>query len=189
MKKHSIVIVALTALFALMPFTHGRAQHVAIKTNALMWMAATPNFSCEFVTGEHASVDVSLLGHYKPYGLDSKLAGLQPEFRYWFNGRPMTREFIGVAALLATYDMTWNKNVFDGDAAGIGVTFGYNFALKKRFNIEVFGGFGAVYFQQKQYNVNDNYDDFFPDGSKRTNANGYKLLPIKLGVSISYVIK
>ena len=29
----------------------------------------------------------------------------------------------------------------------------------------------------------------FPDGSKRTNANGYKLLPIKLGVSISYVIK
>lgn len=183
--KHFLVIT----LFAFLSWHSISAQQIAIKTNALMIAAGTPNISSEFVTGEHTSIDVSLFGHYKPYGLNSKLIGFQPEFRYWFNGRPMVREYLGIAALATSYDMTWNKNVFNGDAAGLGVTFGYVLSIKERFNIEFYGGFGAVYFQQKQHSINDNFDDFSTDNSIRPNAYGYKLLPIKLGVSLSYIIK
>ena len=39
------------------------AQQVGIKTNSLMWAAATPNIGCEVVVGEHSSIDLSAFGH------------------------------------------------------------------------------------------------------------------------------
>ena len=117
-----------------------------------------------------------------------KTNGLMPEYRYWFNGRPMTREFVGIAALGVSYDITWGDRIYQGDAAGAGITFGYALNLSRRLNVELYGGFGAVYFKQKQYYKNDNIEDY-TDGTAQANANGYKLLPIKIGVSISYIFK
>jgi transcriptional regulator with XRE-family HTH domain len=39
-----------------------------------------------------------------------------------------------------------------------------------------------------EYLQNDNIEDY-TDGTAQANANGYKLLPIKIGVSISYIFK
>ena len=187
MKQH-IRIVSAVIVIMLGVWT-GQAQQVALKTNVLMLGGATPNLACEIVTGEHSSVDLSLFGHWTLYSMNSRLMGFQPEFRYWFNGRPMVREYIGIAALVVTYDMTLGKNVYDGDAAGVGFSGGYCFIWGKRLNLECYGGFGLVVFRQKQYYKQDHYDDYFPDGIIRPNAHGYKLLPIKLGVSLSYIIK
>ena len=41
---------------------------------------------------------------------------------------------------------------------------------------------------QKQYYKNDNLEDY-TNGTAQANATGYKLLPIKIGVSISYIFK
>ena len=120
---------------------------------------------------------------------DSKVIGVQPEYRYWFNGRPMTREYIGVALLGTTYDMQFGRNVYDGDAVGVGLTAGYSLSLGKKLNIEFYGGFGVVGFWQKLYYKDDTYEDYFSDGSVKTNSHGYKLMPVKLGVSISYILK
>lgn len=165
------------------------AQQVAIKGNALMYAVGMPNLDFEFVVGDHSSMDLSVFGGYKPYGTDVKLIGLQPEYRYWFNGRPMVREYIGIAVLGATYDIQWKKNIYKGDAVGAGITMGYSMPLGKRCNVEFYGGFGAVYFQQKQYYKSDNFKDYVRNGLGKANAHGYKLLPIKLGVSFSYIIK
>ena len=165
------------------------AQQIAVKTNALMWTAMSPNLGLEIVTGENTSVALSAFGHVRPYGLDSRVAGLQPQFRYWFNGRPMTREFVGAGALLTTYDMTLKDNVYDGDAIGLGIIGGYVFSLGKRWTLELSGSFGFLYFHQKQYHYNDNYDDYFVDEAVKTNVRGYKLLPVDLGVTFVYIIK
>ena len=166
------------------------AQQVAVNTNVLLWGALTPNLGVELVTGEHSSVGLSFFGHKNPYGLKSRLMGFQPEYRYWFNGRPMTREYIGVGMLLTTYDITWKeKNVYDGDAVGLGLTGGYVFSLGRRWNLDLSGSFGLLWFHQKQYYVHDNYDDYFVDEAVKTNARGYKLFPVKLGVTFSYIIK
>ena len=61
--------------------------------------------------------------------------------------------------------------------------------MGKRWNLELFGGFGALLFHQKQYHADDHYDDYFVDEAVQANAWGYKLFPIKLGVTFSYIIK
>lgn len=166
-----------------------QGQQIAVKTNALMLGALTPNLGCEIVTGEHSSVDFSAFGHKNPYGITSTIIGAQPEFRFWFNGRPMTREYIGVGMLLTTYDITWKRSVYDGDAIGIGLTGGYVFSIGRRWNIELSGSFGFIGFRQKQYYVNDNYDSYFTGGGSRVNGWGYKMFPVELGVSVCYIIK
>lgn len=165
------------------------AQQVAVKSNGLMWLAMMPNVGCEFVAGERSTVDLSVFGSVSIYGNEAKIVGVMPEYRYWFNGRPMTREYIGVAALGTTYDITWGEKIYQGDAGGLGLTFGYVMNLSKRLNVEFSGGCGLVYFQQKQYFVNDSFDDYTGTGTVQTNANGYKILPIKLGVSITWILK
>lgn len=184
----AVVFVAVCAM--LVSSHEAKAQQVAVKTNALYWAALTPNVGCEIVTGEHTSVDLSAMGHWLPAGLPSKLLSIQPEFRYWFNGRPMTREFVGVTTMIATYDMTVAKKyVYNGNALMLGLVGGYVFALSDHWNFELCGGFGVLGFKQKQYYINDNYDDYFVDEAVKANSMGYKLFPAKLGVSFSYIIK
>lgn len=165
------------------------AQQVAIKTNGLMWLAMMPNAACEFVAGERSTVDLSVFGAVNIYGKEAKILGVTPEYRYWFNGRPMTREYVGIAAMGTTYDITWGRKVYQGDAGGLGLTLGYVMNLSKRLNVEFTGGCGLVYFQQKQYYVNDSFDDYIGAGGVQANANGYKILPLKLGVSVTWILK
>ena len=191
-KYHLTLLLRSTLLIVLLwlcslPVLH--AQQVAVKTNGLMLAAMAPNLGCEFVVGERSSIDLSAFGAVNIYGNKAKMIGFQPEYRYWFNGRPMTREFVGIAALGVSYDITWGRHIYQGDAAGAGITFGYSFNLSKRLNVECYGGFGAVFFRQKQYYVNDNFEDFQKNEAAHANATGYKLLPIKLGVSISYILR
>lgn len=184
---HASVLFSLAAFLAC--GERMSAQNLAVKTNALMWAALTPNAGLELVTGEHTSFDFSVFGHRNPYGMSSEVLGIQPEFRYWFSGRPMVREFIGVGALLATYDTVVGQKVFDGDALGVGLTGGYVFPLGKRWNLELSGSLGLVYYHQKKYSVGDSYDDYFVDGKPKANSRGYEILPIDLGVTFTYIIK
>ena len=165
-----------------------KAQQIALKTNGLMLLGGMPNLGAEFVTGEHTSLDMTFFGAYKPYAKNIKLVGIQPEFRYWFNGRPMVREYIGIAALGTSYYIQWGETMYKGDAVGIGATMGYTLVMGKRWNLEFCAGFGAIYFRQRQYNVDDNLADYEANNPGKVNAKGYKLLPTKLGVSISYIL-
>ena len=185
-----------------------KAQQFAVKTNALMWGVLTPNAGVEIVVGERSSLDISAF--YKPsYSpelgsfFNSRIAGFQPEYRYWFNGRPMTREFIGASLMFADYDLTnadkstGMRYVYDGNAISLGIVGGYSFILGKknskdkvnRWRLELCGGFSFLGFFQKRYNINDSYDDYFVGEPVKANSWGYKLFPAKLGVTFTYIIK
>ena len=179
---------ALPLLLLLGSFTALHAQQIAVKTNGLMFAAMMPNVGCEFVVGERSSIDISAFGAVNIYGNKAQIIGLMPEYRYWFNGRPHDARIcrnIRPRHILRHYV---GRQHLSGDAAGAGVTFGYALNLSKRLNVEFHGGFGAVYFKQKQYYKNDNLEDY-TNGTAQANATGYKLLPIKIGVSISYIFK
>lgn len=180
---------ALLILFFLtVPFVaHG--QQFAVRANALSLAALTPEIGFEVVTGDRTSLALSAFGHVKPYGIDSKLIAVQPEFRYWFNGRPLVREYIGVTSYFASYDMTVSDIKYDGNAINAGFTGGYVFALGKRFNLELSAGIGVLLFKHKQYNVNETNSDYFIGAEPKANAYGYKLFPSKLGVTFIYIIK
>ena len=75
------------------------AQMLALKTNAAGYAAFAPNLGAELVTGNKTSFSLSAIGAIHSIGMDMFAFGAMPEFRYWFHGRPMTREFIGVGVL------------------------------------------------------------------------------------------
>lgn len=162
------------------------AQQFAVKTNALYFVAGSPNLGFEVVTGEHTSVELSFVGHYKPYGLRSVLLACQPEFRYWFSGRPLTREFIGVTAAAVKYNTDFRQLRYDGYSLVAGITGGYAFNLGKRWNVELSAGIGIAGFAHDRRGLNDNTGEL--QGGDRFNSWGYKIIPVKLGVCFSYII-
>lgn len=186
--RQIVTYLLSSLLFVWIGTQQGYAQHLAVKTNGLSLLAGVPNLGFEMVVGERSSLDVSAYGGYHPYGNDVRIVGIQPEYRYWFNGRPMVREYIGIALLAANYDLHWRKHIYDGDAVGIGITMGYSFPIGRRLNIECSAGFGAIRFWHQQYYKYDNFADYETNNQGKTNARGYKLFPAKLAVSISYVI-
>lgn len=184
--RYLVAMCAAVVLFLAGGQQEAHAQQVGIKTNALMWAAMTPNLGCEVVVGEHSSVDLSVFGHYNPYGINSQVLAFQPEFRYWFNGRPMIREYIGIGAMITSYDINVNRYVYTGNAMSLGLTGGYAFLLGSNWRLELCGGFGLISFWQKHYYETD---DYFVDKTVAANSWGYKLFPAKLGVSFTYIIK
>lgn len=173
----------------------GRAQRLAVKSNVLYLAALTPDLGVEVITGERTSVALSVFGHYKPYGLNSKLLVIQPEFRYWFNGRPLTREYVGISAFAATYDMSLPTkgdtmpNIFKGDGIAIGLSGGHVFNMGKRWNFELSAGTGILLFRQKQYFQGDNYEDYYVGELTKPNTWGFKIFPVKLAATFIYIIK
>lgn len=159
------------------------AQRLAVKTNGLMLGAGVPNLGVELVTGKRTSFEVSAFGGFNPYGKNIKIVGGMPEFKYWLSGRPMARFYLGISALATSYKITWNDKVYNGDAAGLGLNLGYSVLLSSRWNLEFAAGVGGAYFRQYKYNAGESI------GSGQSIGKGISLIPTKLAVSVSYIIK
>lgn len=188
MKATKIIACAGIALLALLG-GRASAQNIAVKSNALMLAAGLPNAGLEVVTSDRTSLDFSVFGGYKPYTLDIKAVGVQPEFRFWLSGRAMAREYVGVTVLGLTYDMRIKDKTYDGDALGFGLTFGYAWPLTARCNVEFAAGIGGYLFRHVQHSVRDNQADYIEQGYDMANASGFKILPSKLSVTFTYIFK
>ena len=91
-----------------------KAQMLAVNTDMLLDVMMTPNAGVEVVVGERTTLGGHIFGNYKPWGKDVKMVGVQPEYRYFFSGRPLHKFFVGAAGLIANYDITWKGKVYDG---------------------------------------------------------------------------
>ena len=92
MRNGRRVIAALSFLL-LCCGVHVHAQRVAVKTNALGWLTASPNVEAEFVLGSHVSLNMGIAAN--PISTDNfktTFTHFQPEVRYWLN-RPMVSHF------------------------------------------------------------------------------------------------
>jgi hypothetical protein len=168
------------------------AQMLALKTNAAGYAAFAPNLCAELVTGNKTSFSLSAIGAIHSFGMDMFAFGAMPEFRYWFHGRPMTREFIGVGVLGATYKLKTtdqgHRKIYKGNVGGFGLTFGYVWVLgqKQRWNMELHGGLGMYrYNQQARYGGEMNEVDWT---DTRYKEKGWVVLPYNVGLSFSYIL-
>ena len=184
------MILVLSAAFC----REGRAQRLAVKTNALSWAALAPDLGLEIVTGERTSLSLSVCGTDMPFNLPYQLFVIRPEYRFWFNGRPLTREYVGLSAFGARYAITLpagtgRANVFKGDGLAAGVSGGYVFNLSKRWNFELSGGTGLLLFRQKQFFSTDSYEQYFVEEVSKPNTIGYKLFPVNLSATFIYIVR
>ena len=184
--------LSLIALLLLLPLG-AQAQRIAVKTNLLSLGAATPELGVELVCGEKTSLALSAWGTRNPYWRDlsfgaetpTTLLALEPEFRYWFNGRPLTRFFAGVNAQFLSYDYPFQGTLYKGNAAGAGLIAGYVFNLGKRLDLEISAGSGMLFYRGKR----QVFEEPLPLEDQMPDSRGAKLVPTKLGVSLVYIIR
>lgn len=165
-------------------------QKAAVKTNLLYDVTTTLNLGFEFGLGKKTTLDIS--GSYNPWKFGDarwRLGLIQPEVRYWlcerFNG-----SFFGLHAHYAHYNvggLKWfsdnmKNNRYQGDLYGAGISYGYQWVLNDRWNIEATIGVGYARLKYDKY----------PCAScgtriKRDHRNYWG--PTKAGISIIYIIK
>lgn len=156
-------------------------QYIAVKTNALEWAIASPNIGFEFVVGRKLSVELSAGGNFLNSSKRINYVRLQPEVRYWFE-RPLVHHFVGLTSLFAQDNIHIDHKHFDGDLIGAGVTYGYNWVLGERWNIEATLGIGVVKYRQFKWKEGE----LKPEDPNDT---GVSIVPIKAGLSLSYIIR
>ncbi len=203
MKKY--LIIALLAVVAL-PGTIS-AQKAGIKTNLLYWATTTPNLGAEVKLAERYTLNLE--AGYNPFTLDAskevnrkiKHFLITPEVRYWFC-ESFNGHFLGINGNYSQFNISaveipkifysineptgmigMAKNTRnEGWAAGGGITYGYQWILGKRLNLEATLGLGYWY---------TNYEEF--DNRKcglfQQGFNRHLLGVTKCGLSIIYLIK
>lgn len=138
------------------------AQKVAIKNNLLYDATASPNLALEMATGQKTTLELGAGINWFNFS-DNRTAKhllVQPEFRWWmcdvFNGH-----FVGVHAHGAQFNVggwdipvgrleNFNENRYQGYLYGGGVSYGYQWLLSPRWNLEtsIGGGYARIHYDQ-----------------------------------------
>lgn len=173
--------------------------NVAIKTNLLYDLTTSINLGVEVKTGNQYSLDVS--ASYNPWNFSNrrkvKHFFVQPEFRYWFC-EAFNGHFLGVHGLYGQYNIAGsgrgigigipflNKETFEnrrhqGDMIGGGISYGYQWYLSPRLNLELTIGAGYLYFNYKIYECQT-------CGKEIDHRHKHYFGPTKLGISLMYIL-
>lgn len=176
--RRLIVLPILICFFSIGAY----AQRVALKTNILHWATMSPNLSAEFVCNRNITFDFGVTANpFQLKNIDTRAFAVYPEVRYWF-GRPMSEHFLGINAMFSQYDLRYKKDNVLGDAFTAGISYGYVFILGKHWNLETNIGVGWMRYRCKTWKEGETIP-MEPNKIKDIIA------PVRLGVTLSYIIK
>lgn len=173
MKKIIILLVALLSVTGI------KAQMIAAHTD-LAWDALQAwNIGGELTLNNRSTLILDGFYSKDPYMTEkgTKITAVQPEIRYYFGGRPMYHHFIGLNAICARYKVNWKNTNHKGVAAGVGLNIGYAVPLSKYWVIDAHTGIGILATHDRKVDLQDD--------SKW----GYSLVPTKIGITLSYIIR
>lgn len=193
----SILVYKYTLILAvILHFTaNGYSQNIGLKTNTLYWATATPNIGAEISVGRKLTLD--LTGGYNPweFGNNKKFKHwiAQSELRYWFC-ETFEGHFLGIHTQGGEFNIgrinlpglvfgSGSENYrYQGFFVGGGISYGYQWILSPRWNLEANIGIGYNYIK---------YDKFEPCncGEQLENKSSNYFGPTKIGLSIIYLIK
>ncbi|EFM01575.1 MAG: DUF3575 domain-containing protein [Hoylesella marshii] len=166
-----------------------KAQTFSVNTDLTMLALQTYNMGAEMTMGNRSTLGLSVFVNNKPYfHKEMKVVGVQPEYRYYFGGRPMYHHFVGLSLLAASYDMTWNNRNYDGTAWGAGLSFGYVIPLTDRLSIDAHAGVGVVFSHHKETMLDGSALVVNGDAPAAEGFWSHRILPTKIGVTLSYAI-
>lgn len=159
-----------------------QAQLVTIRTNMADWVTASPNLSAGFTISSRFSIDMSVTA--SPFRIRDDLyfrhLRLQPELKYWL-ATPLAKHYAGITAFYSIYDVGYRKRGYFGDSYAAGLTYGYSWIISRRWNFELSAGIGAVHYRIARYTPGKAHPQ--PDET------GWRIAPVKLGISFVYVLK
>lgn len=128
------------------------SQEVALKTNVPYWATTTLNLGMEVGISPKMSFD--LTGSYNPFVFhgDRKIKHwlIQPEWRFWTCQR-FSGHFFGIHAHGGQYNVALQKYRYNGWLVGGGLSYGYQWIIGRRWNLEVELGVGYAYMKDDKY--------------------------------------
>lgn len=185
MKKLLLMILTFCTL-------NSSAQNIAVNTDLVMDVLSAPSLGVEMTMTKRSTLGLNMA--YSPKMLYRKGHALvvQPEWRFYFSGRPMYRHFVGLGAMWTDYNFDLHGKHYEGNASGVGITFGYVWNIKNRWSIDFHSGLGAAFYKQKTWEYK-NFDKVAAElqatGTIAPNEHGTVFIPVRAGISISYVLK
>lgn len=186
-KKIKNIFLGALAAMLFLPIA-ANAQMLSVNSDVLWNVAMSPNIGLEMTVANKSTLQVNAITSQKPYGKDVRFTAVQPEYRFYYSGRPMNKHYVGVCAFGAVYKTTIKDKDYNGSAAGGGLTFGYVLPLAKRLNVDFHAGMGMAKYRQKEYYTGQEHDKN-AEGYEVANANGWLFVPTRIGVSLSYILK
>ena len=184
--------LSLFLFFILVLISVSHGQTIAIKTNALYWGTATPNFSIELGLGKQTSLNID--GGYNPFTFRHnekwKHVLIRSEFRYWTCER-FYGHFFGLHVGLVEFNIskkripfvnTLSYRRYGGRGFTVGLSYGYVWVIGNRWNIEATAGIGFLHTDYSLYKCNR-------CSQKQGDFSGNRIIPTKLGLSIVYMLK
>lgn len=155
MRLNRLLLVMILATCCV---TAAKSQKINLNTNMLYDATATINLGVEFKLGEKTSLQIPF--NYNPWEFGDtywKHFMVQPEFRFWFC-RIFNGSFIGVHAHYAKYNVgnidfidNLKDHRYQGDLYGAGISYGYQWILGNRLNLEATIGAGYARLSDKKY--------------------------------------
>lgn len=196
MNKHTLKITALSLLatcFCLLPLNL-KAQDVNISTNALYLATTTPNFSAEVKLSRRNTLSGTF--GYNAFDFPNNAEGVNPklhhwlvmpEFKHWFC-RAFEKGYIGIHAFYMKYNAGGlefpsflSDYRYKGFGTGAGISYGYQWALGKRWGFEASIGVGYVFLRYHKYELGS-------CGENLGREQKHYVLPTKAALSFIYFI-
>ena len=193
--------------FALSVICQARAQETttsrvtpsfALKTNVLYDATASMNLGVEFKIGPRLTLEA--VGTYNPWTFSNekkwKHILAQPELRFWFC-EPFNGHFLGLHAHYAMFNVNGvkipqiigtgisadtDKYRYEGWLAGGGISYGYQFYLGRRWNLETTLGVGYAYIDYEKFQCGK-------CGTFESEDTKHYFGLTKAGISLIYLIK
>lgn len=175
------------------------AQKVSVRTNLLYWASSTPNVSLEWRLAPRYTLSATV--GYNAFNFPNRTGSegvatnpklhhwlVMPETKYWFC-RTFERHYIGFHALYGKYNAGGMKfpsflsdGRYDGWGTGAGLSYGYQWALGKRWGLEASIGAGYIYLRYDKYACG-------ACGKKAGSYRRHYFGPTKTAISIVYHIR
>ncbi len=188
------VYLKLNAQSSDLPYPEIITPTLGIKTNVLYDVSTTFNMGAEFKIASRWTLDVS--ANYNPWTFSGnrklKHIGLQPEFRYWIC-EPYNKHFLGIHGHYYYYNAgniklpfelypSLDKYRYQGWLTGVGFSYGYQWYLSTRWNLEANFGFGYAYGRYHRYECHT-------CGEYIATEHKHYFGPTKMALSLIYLIR
>jgi len=189
---------SMIALLIFIPFSMGKAQVVntvsktpvfALNTNLLYDAGTSMNLGMEVKTGGRVTFKLPVT--YNPWEWKDdkkfKFVLVQPELRWW-PCEPFYGSFFGIHAHGAYYNVGavgtnyMKDHRFEGYLYGAGLSYGYQFYLAPRWNLELSVGAGYVYLNYDLYECQT-------CGRHIEQKKEGRWWPTQAGITLVYIIK
>lgn len=166
------------------------SQQVGTKANMLWWATTTPNLGVEVAIGKKLTISAD--GNYNAWtffsdGMSLRHWLVQPEVRYW-TCKSFEGHFVGLHGHYGKYNVgqipflpELDKYTYRGELYGGGVSYGYHFAIGRRWGLELTAGVGYTYLEYNKYICSECAELM---GRYKRHFFG----PTRLGVSFIYII-